>query len=56
MGAHPLWATSKLQQFVVIVYDESISTASIQNSLDNDPFVMNAYEVKQEDLLLPSVT
>ena len=55
MDAHPLWAPSKLQQFLVIFYDEQISAETIQNSLDSDPFIVNAFEVKPEDLLLPSV-
>ena len=55
MDNHPLWAPSKLQQFIVVIYGDQISTETIQNSLDSDPFIVNAFEVKPEDLLLPSV-
>jgi hypothetical protein len=55
MDNHPLWGPSRLQQFIVIVYDDNITKETIQNSLNNDPFVVNAFEVKPEDLLLSSV-
>jgi len=55
MDVHPLWAASRLQQFIIVSYDDIIDNQVIENALASDPFI-NAYKIiLADDLVYPSV-
>jgi len=55
MDSHPLWTPTRLQQYIIAIYDDNIDTQTIQNSFDNDSFIKSYIEFTPEDLLFPSV-
>jgi len=55
MDAHPLWAASRLQQFILVNYDNIIDTQIIDNALAADPFINSYKIILAEDLVYPSV-
>lgn len=45
MDSHPLWSLSRLQQYIVVIYDESQSRQDIETSFAVDPYIKNYNEV-----------
>ncbi len=49
MDLSPDWAATQLQQYIIVEYDNSVSTTDIMTSYDNDQHVVFAYEFTDSD-------
>ena len=50
MDTHPLWSLSRLQQYVIVTYDENQSSQNIETSLTLDPYINNFNKVSVIDM------
>ena len=45
MDAHPLWSLSRLQQYLVVTYDDNLDSQSIVDSLAGEQYIKNFNEM-----------